>query len=306
MNHHTVASTILFGSIRRILLAVILLLLVPQHARAQNCGGIDPGFDPRCPAHPPPETGLSTGSQYAIAVASNAAVGGLTAGIGEHWRGGSFWRGFVHGAAGGGLVFAGKQVSAARFSGAGLLGRQITAVGGSVVNNAAAGRAPFARVVLPLGPLRVYAEPGASNPVRVKADAAGLVVMGYAATLPAARLDAAESLSAGAPVFAIDRDWDHRATHAAGVIMVREHSSPRERRFALAHERVHVAQYDYAFLAWSEPAEQWAANHSPAVGWMHRYVDFGANAAFLGGLTYVIPSRYLPLEREADLLTGSR
>lgn len=285
-------------------MAALLLACVPCVAQAQNCTGIDPGFDTRC-ADPPPPTESNKAARYAVAAGANVALGGLTGGIGEHRRGGSFWRGFVAGAAGGGLTFAGKQVSATRFTGAGVLGRQMAAVGGSVVNNAAAGRAPFARLVLPLGPVRAYVEPGRSRPIRVKIDAAQLVGIGYAGTRPGAQLDVGASLSSGAPVFRVGDEWGHRAGHVAGVVLMTDHAIAREGRYALAHERVHVGQYDFAFLAWSEPAERWAAERSGVLGRLNRYVDFGANAAFFGALTFVVPPQVSPWEAEAYLLSDT-
>lgn len=273
-------------------------------AAAQDCSGIDPGFDLRCPPHPElPRTPRE--QRYAVAVGANLALGGLTGGIGEGLRGGSFWRGFARGAAGGGLVFAGKQVSAARFTGAGLLGRQVAAVGGSVVNNAAAGRPMLSRVILPVGPVRVYAQPGGEQPLRVKLDAAGVVGLFYAATLPDSRFDPVESLSSGAPVFRVSDDWGPAAGHLGGVIMTTEHYLARGERYALAHERVHVAQYDFAFAAWSQPAEAWAAERDSTLRGIHRYVDLSANAVMFGALNFVIPSRQSPWEREAYLLSAT-
>ena len=70
-------------------------------------------------------------------------------------------------------------------------------------------------------------------------------------------------------------------------------------RRALAHERVHVVQYDFAFLAWSQPAEARAAEHSPALTTLSRYVDVSANAAFFSVLNAFVPRRLSPWEHEA-------
>ncbi len=290
-------------AVRLGIVIVLLLMAVVRPASAQNCGGIDPGFDPSCPAHPPSSSGMSDGARYAITIGANALLGGLTAGIGEHRGGGSFWHGVARGAAGGGLVFVGKQVSAARFTAAGLLGRQIAAVGGSVVNNATAGRPSFARLIIPLGPVRLYAEPGSSTPIRFKLDAAGILGMCFAATRPGSRLDLESSLSSGTPVFEVGDEGWYRAAHVAGVIQTTVHTIPREGRLALAHERVHVGQYDFAFLAWSEPAERWVADRSNIVGRLHRYIDFSANAAVFGALNLIVPARVSPWEHEAYLLS---
>ena len=271
----------------RCLSAALLVAAVPAAAAAQDEGG------------------TRREARYAVSIGANVALGGLTGGIGEGLRGGSFWRGFARGAAGGGLVFAGKQVTAARFTGAGLLGRELAAVGGSMVNDAAAGRPPLSRVVLPLGPVRVYAQPGAAEPLRVKVDLAGMVGIGYAATRPGARLDLVESLSAGAPVFEVDDVVGQRAAHLAGVIMTTRHDLESDQRLAVAHERVHMAQYDFAFLAWSQPAEQWVADQDATLRGIHRYVDIGANAALFGGLNLLFASGQSPWEQEAHLLSGT-
>lgn len=304
-------SLLSFGKVPRLpphaigFLGALVLLTAPFTAQAQYCSGTDPGFDIRGCVPPPPKEPNTT-ARYAATIGANVALGGLTGGIGAQRSGGSFWRGFLHGAAGGGITLAGKQVGAARFSGAGLLGRQVAAVGGSVVNNTAAGRAPLARLIVPLGPLRAYVEPGGSRPVHVKVDAAHLVGMGYALTRPGARLEFGASLSSGAPVVRVGDEWGHRAAHVAGVVLMTDHAIAREGRYALAHERVHVTQYDFAFAAWSQPAESWAAERSGSLGRLNRYVDFSANAAFFGALTYVVPSRVSPWEEEAYLLSDTK
>jgi hypothetical protein len=250
---------------------------------------------------------MSRESKYAVTIGANLALGGLTGGIGEGLRGGSFWRGFTRGAAGGGLVFVGKEVSAQRFTAAGLLGRELGAVGGSVVNNAAAGRPMFSRIVLPLGPVRVYAQPGSPDPVRIKLDAAGVIGLAFAATRPGARFDLESSLSSGAPVFGFEKERGSRqqAAHLAGVIMAANHLEGDGRRRALAHEQVHVVQYDFAFLAWSQPAEEWVAERGPTVRTLSRYVDFSANAAVFSVLNVFVPRRLSPWENEAYFLSGT-
>jgi hypothetical protein len=250
---------------------------------------------------------MSRESKYAVAIGANLALGGLTGGIGEGLRGGSFWRGFARGAAGGGLVFVGKEVSAQRFSGAGLLGRELGAVGGSVVNNAAAGRPMFSRIVLPVGPVRLYAQPGAPDPLRLKLDAAAVVGLAIAATRPGARLELQASFSSGAPVLEYAREpgSPERAAHQAGVIMMGDDLQGEERRRALGHERVHVLQYDFAFLAWSQPVEAWAAERIPEAGTLYRYVDLGANAAVFSMLNALVPRRSSPWEHEAYFLSGT-
>lgn len=114
----------------------------------------------------------------------------------------------------------------------------------------------------------------------------------------------ASSLSSGAPVFSVSREWGHRAAHMAGVLLVDE----EERQFtkALAHERVHVAQYDFATVAFGEPAERWIATEVPPLGGLYRYLDFGSALALLRGLNMVVPDEAKPWEDEAHLLAATR
>lgn len=276
-----------------------MVTVAPVRAFAQDC----PYFPCEEPA--PPER-MSRETRYAIDVGANVLIGGVTAGVAQMWNGKSFFRGFVRGAAGGGLVFAGKQITAQRFDGAGLLGRQVAAVGSSVVNNAAADRPVLSRLVLPVGPVRVYAEPAAGR-AHAKVDLAGVVAIGYAATRPGARLDVEESLSAGAPVFLVSPEWGHRAGHLSGVILVDE-SEPDDAdlRAAVAHERVHVSQYDFAAVAWGEPVERWIASKVQPVRPLYRYVEFGAAAALWGGLNMAVPQQSKPWEHEAHLLSSTK
>lgn len=83
-------------------------------------------------------------------------LGGLTAGIVQRLRGGSFSDGFARGAVGGAVAYAGRRIAAERFDGAGLLGRQVGAVGASVVRNASERRPSLERLFFPAGPLHVY------------------------------------------------------------------------------------------------------------------------------------------------------
>jgi hypothetical protein len=276
--------------------ALVLLIAVPMRADAQGC--------PYWPCgEPGPPEQMSREASYAIDVGANVLIGGLTGGVAQRWNGGSFWRGFSRGAAGGGLVFAGKQVTAARFTGAGVAGRQLAAVGSSVVNNAAAGRPALSRLVLPVGPVRVYAEPAAGR-AHAKLDLAGAAAVAWGATRPGARLDLSSTLSSGAPVFRVSREWGHRAAHLAGVVLVSE--SERQFSKALAHERVHVAQYDFASVVVGEPAESWIASEVPPLQRLYRYVDFGSAVVLLSGLNRVVPDQDKPWENEAHLLAGTR
>jgi hypothetical protein len=281
------------------LCALLLVLAWPAAARAQ-CPGCDDDDAPR------------TGGEV-VTLGVNALLGGVTAGVRAWARGGSPQAGFVRGAAGGALVYAGKRIAAEPFDGAGALGRPLAAVGSSVVYNAGAGRGMLSRVMLPVGPLHVYLEPRGSSPVRVKLDAAATVAAAYAATRPGARFRAGESLASSAIVFRRTgpATGQLRGEQAGGVMTVVYPSTSGEidtlqvDRIA-AHERVHTVQYDQGFLLWAAPAEEWIAGRSPAVRAIHRYVDFGVNVAAQFAVGAAIPYDARPWEREAYFLSRTR
>lgn len=284
--------------------------LGPQHLQGQCVD--DPGFGPG-----PGCGGASTDTPRWVGEARvlgiNAAIGGLTAGVLRHARGESFWRGFLGGALGGGVSYGGKRISGERFRGAGFLGRETAAVGASIVQNAAESRGLLDQVILPVGPVRMYVDRTAKTPLRAKVDLAGLVSTAYAAAQPNSRLDIAASLSAGAPVFYLRPRYDgptiHAGAHHAGVIRLRSEStswsevSRRQLILAQAHEQVHVAQYDFSFIVWSEPVERRLLSLVPGGDRMHRYVDLGLNVGAWAGLNALIDYEDRPWEKEATFLT---
>jgi hypothetical protein len=249
----------------------------------------------------------------ATSAAANVLLGGLTSGLWRSANGGSFREGFVRGAAGGGLVYAGKRVAVERFPAAGVLGRELAAVGSSIVRNAADGRPALERVVLPFGPVRFYVATGGEE-VRAHArvDVAGVVAAARFALGDDTRIDWGESLSAAAPVFRrrgtrTELGWD--GGHAAGAVVVRDHPygqpegmSEAYRAKTTAHERVHVIQYDQQFLFWTAPAEDALLDGSALGRALHRHVDLGLNAPVVGVLNLVVPYDWRPWEREAYLL----
>src|SRR5690606_17462320 len=65
----------------------------------------------------------------ALAFGVNVVLGGLVAGVLHGARGGDFRDAVVKGVTGGALSFAGKRLAVEPFFGAGLLGREVSAVG---------------------------------------------------------------------------------------------------------------------------------------------------------------------------------
>jgi hypothetical protein len=240
---------------------------------------------------------------------ANAVIGGLTAGIAQASDRKPFWRGFVLGALGGSVVYSGKLVGGESFPASGLLGREISAVGSSMVANAATGRATFDQIVLPVGPVRVYIQPRSSTPLQAKVDVANLAVTAYTAAQPGLEFDWRSSLASGTPVFIdyADRPW--LARQSAAVIVVRARDLPPESRResmnnSLGHERVHVAQQDFNAIVWGGLAERKLLQQVPHGGQIHRFVEFRIDLLPWAAANALIRYELRPWEWEAHFLTG--
>jgi hypothetical protein len=242
----------------------------------------------------------------------NAGIGAVTAGVSSVVRGGPFWRAFAAGAAGGGLVYLGKRTMISRrTASAGFVGRQIEAVGSSMVENASMKKPPFARLVLPLGPLRLNIKARDSVNIRLKFDLAATFVAIYAATRQHSHFDISETFRSGAPVFVQSRTatgpvW--QGWHSAGIIRVlydpdlaRTYPAIQDQRTrdAISHELVHVAQYDFSFIAWTETAESALLHHIPGGAQLSTWCDLSLNAPAWQVLDGLIPYEKRPWEREA-------
>lgn len=244
--------------------------------------------------------------------AINVALGGLTAGGLRILRGGSLREGLesgLAGAAGGALVYAGKRVAVQHWDGAGFVGREIAAVGSSVVWNASAGRGPVDRLVLPVGPVRLYLATTEGFRVTPKLDLSSTVAIAVASLNGG--IDWDRSLSAGAPVFYRSVPYageQVRGQHAAGVITYRDPLGRDEfwegNLRTLGHEQVHVIQRDQSFLFWSEPAEEALLGSTRAGRALRRHVDVGFDVAASALVKQVIGYESRPWEREAHLLSG--
>ena len=250
-------------------------------------------------------------------LSGNAVLGGLTAGVFQTLRGGSFWPAFRAGVVGGAVAYTGRRIAVERFSGAGLLGREVAAVGGSLVQNAADARAAFERVVIPFGLVRFYVQSdrssAAATHVRVKVDFPTLLATTYLVVRENADFDLSASLSSGTPVFRTrvryaDGYW--RGDQAAGVIWL--HGNPddpapdADRSGVFAHERVHVLQYDFSLVAWSDAGEAWLSKRIPGGGWVDRHLDLGLHLGVWGLANWLLPYEQRPWEQEAFFLSRVR
>jgi hypothetical protein len=276
-----------------------------QPAQAQGCLG-------GCPPLPQAQEPHSDWQGHLTVLGVNAALGGLTAGLRQHARGGSFWRGFATGAAGGGVIYGGKWLSAEEFWGAGLAGRQVAAVGSSLVRNASEGRAAFEYLMVPIGPVRLYVDRGATPTAHFKLDLLGAGVLAYHALSSDARFDGGASFSAGTAVFhtqVVPRPEWH-GSNIAGVIVLRDpEGNPPATHFppdmVFAHERIHLLQYDQALHMWGAPFEQWLLPRVPGGAWLARHVDLGLIVVPVVLMNSVTTYESRPWEREAHFFSGS-
>ena len=248
------------------------------------------------------------------ALSANVLLGGVTAGLWQELRGGSFKDGFARGALGGSISYAGKRISARRFDGAGLLGREIAAVGASVVHNAAQARPSFETIVLPIGPVRLHVRPFEKRITHASLDLVATGWMLWAVAEDELALDVDESLSAGTPVFRTDNKLIIYSLNRlaaggftpAGVVLqsyVPAWGQPFIRR-VLAHERVHVAQEDYVYLTTIAPAESWLLHKLPHGRRIERYIDLNGSTELLGQLSRLFPKHAdRPWELEAIYLS---
>lgn len=247
-----------------------------------------------------------------MALGANMALGGLTAGI-RQWRSdhGSFWDGLWRGAVGGVGMYAGKRLATSETFGAGLLGRGVAAAGASMTRNASEGKPLFDTLILPVGFVRLHWRPAqhdldTSIDVPNVASIAGIYMSGLGPSL-----DLLRTLDTGAPVF-MARDWDRsvgwHGRHAFGAVLLRgdsplartaEHEALVAR--SLRHERMHVLQYDQAFILWNEPIEQVVHDRLGSPSWL-RSMDLSLYAVGLAGMKAFLPETWQVWELEADFL----
>ncbi|MEO5510667.1 MAG: hypothetical protein ABIV28_04205 [Longimicrobiales bacterium] len=268
------------------------------------------------PAPVPPEVARSCDQKYprwtgeAASFGVNALLGGVSAGVLRELRGGSFRDGFFRGAVGGSVIYVSKRVAASEFDGAGLVGRELGSVGGSVVRNAGEGRGMFSQLVFPVGIARLYVNTERKS-VRFVPDmtAIGWTISGIVEN--ELRLDWSESLSAGTPVFLADNRiliLDNDSAHvggltSSGVIFLANVAAFGKdvARINLKHERVHVVQEDQVFQTITDPFEDWAMSKVPHVGnFLVRRIDINLASELFGVLGNQLP-KFLdrPWETEA-------
>ena len=290
-NAHLSART----AVRIALVGVVVLATRPEVLHSQS------GDEWRAPGWVGDATFLSL----------NALTSGLSAATLQWICGGSFADGFTRGAAGGAVHYAGMRLSARKFDGAGILGRQVSATGISIVRNASDGRASLDRLLFPVGPVHLHVERSEGFVVRPKVNVAAFVALAIAARQPELRLDLSQSLSAGAPVFfapgrkVVSDGKERNGYELAGSIILSDLQSPDLRSRVLAHERIHVLQGDWRFNVWNDPPESWALGHLPGGSTIYRFVDIDATVSWIPQGLYElfdVPQRHRLPEIEAEFL----
>lgn len=217
---------------------------------------------------------------------ANVLVGGLTSGVTAWLRGRSFVEGFGRGAAGGSVHYIGKRLAASSVPGGGLAGRVVGATGSSMVRNGAADRGLLERLALPVGPVTVYwTSTPDSQRIRTRINIGRTIFLARLAIDDELRLDWAETLSAGAPIFQAPGRVIQGETGSEigglelwGTVSLSDLSllPPTDHGRLIAHERVHLVQDDFLYLAWADPAEDWLLDRVPGGPLVGRYADIGA------------------------------
>lgn len=230
-------------------------------------------------------------------IAANVSIGGLTGGLSEALSGRSFWRGLVGGSIGGGTVFVGKCLVAQRKPWTDWVGREIGALGGSIVANASSGGGLLSELAFPVGPIRLYSD-RTTGTQRIKLDLGTVVAAIYTGLQTDVSFKPASSVRHGALMFEDEVLWRARTT--AGVVM----EMPNPPRGGVAHELVHVGQYDFVALAWQAPLEKRLLEHLPGGRTIHRHVDLGLLLPVWAILNSSLSVQQRPWETEARFFSG--
>ena len=237
---------------------------------------------------PPPVSEAPRWEGHVAVLAGNVTLGALTGGVLRALKGGSFREGLLRGALGGAVTYTAKRIVVQHFAGAGLLGREVNAVGVSIVRNAGDGAAMFSRLYLPLGPLplRVTLTLAGNVRIRPRLDLGDAVWLADGVFTSGLQLDVGESVSSGAPVFQATGRWLDSANHGLrGYVISRAiflgdpdfyaPTTPPPAEVA-AHERVHVLQQDFVLTAWSDPLAAAVLARVKAGRWVSSYVAVDA------------------------------
>ena len=293
--------------------AAALAVLAPLSEGATQSLGSYPAPPPQQPPTHVHTVGMPLTARDRVAhLAVNGALGGFSAGMYALVRGKNPWRAALMGFGGGVVMGGGKQLAGVGFYGSGLLGRQLSALGTSVVRSASE---DTMLVLLPVGPVTYEIRPGAADRVRSRVNIVGSATILYYVIRSDTRIDVGASLSAGAPVFRFPTET---VTTRDGIIFGRmdfgtivlgtpPSAAAEEQRMTLPHESIHVVQYDFLEHALTLPPER-AILRKLGVGERFlRHVDIGIVSVLLAGVLQMhMDYDERPWEREAVILTEGR
>lgn len=240
-------------------------------------------------------------------IGANVAVGAATAVIGRINQKKSLPRAAAKGAAAGAMIFAAKWVISRNYPSTNLLGRSLGAVGSSAVLNSARDRPMFEQMAIPYGPVRFHISLDSTVKVRLKIDLAATISTLQALNNDEIKFDGGRSISSGVMTFRADTTGtatEISGMHRASVVVFRPAStrqgvSESEAEKTIAHELVHVVQYDFLFNAVGSPAEDGLAKLIPGAEKVHRFIDIGLHTAIWSAVNAGVPYAKRPWEREA-------
>jgi len=257
-------------------------------------------------------------------IALNVGFNGLVGGVGslinkrEGQKGGqAFWRGFKHGAIGGGVIVLGKQATYRIFDeqklGYGWVAKLTTSIGSSIVQNASANRAFWERWHLNLPFVRSeYDFKNKHFKVRIMpTHLATYFLLGKQA-----KVNWSKSLRVGALYYEKQGRIDFRDGLASGLAVYNgfglDTTIGNDRTFGVvAHEMVHLLQYDshsWANSFFIALDEKWKAKSKLYKGLSKVfYFDFNASVGWMNSeLWKGKPWECRPMEREADHFSRKR
>lgn len=239
-------------------------------------------------------------------VGINAAIGLVTATSWSLVRGHGWTGGIRRGLTGGAIMAAGRQIAASPFDGSGFAGREVSAVGISLIRSTGNDRIPFS---FPVGPLAFEITENRTFDWRVNAtDAIAAMVR---ATHTGTRIDATLSLSSGTFVFRDRRQTFQTASGEAdaaeffeSITLARSVFYGTSHPNVLYHENVHVLQNDFLSDAVTTPIEIALLNRWSIGRRIARHVDPGILSIPVNVLANSLVKYHArPWEREAYALT---
>jgi hypothetical protein len=174
-----------------------------------------------------------------------------------------------------------------------------------MVLNTSEGRKPFDRLILPVGWVRFQVDRpeggGLALDWTLDVTAAGATTVLLAR---GASMDWESTFWSGSPVLIEDDYTPTGGRHIGGTIELRR-DYPDLMGNSLAHERVHVAQSDFASIIWSIPLETAVLDAIGLPDPIARRVHFGAHHLLRWAVVSVVPYERDPWEMEARLLSGT-